>query len=258
MIRCTVDFARRFAALFGGFVVGAVAYAAEPPDFQRHVQPILRKYCAGCHNDDDLEGRLSLATYDGLLKGGEHGTVLTPGAGDQSRLVRVITGQAEPRMPPQGSEAPTSEETQLLAAWITAGARGPSGKAADPADFVTPRIPLQAPVRNSVHAVAVSPQGDVLAIARHGVVELQQVADGRRIAELTGHRGSVNALAFTDDGQWLAAAAGEPNLYGEVRIWRMSDHSLARTVRGNRDSLLSVRASPDGRLLATGGYDQKI
>lgn len=40
---------------------------------QQDVAPILTKYCTGCHNDADREGRLSLQTYESLLKGGERG-----------------------------------------------------------------------------------------------------------------------------------------------------------------------------------------
>ncbi|MFO0869338.1 MAG: c-type cytochrome domain-containing protein [Pirellulales bacterium] len=235
-----------------------VARAADGPDFVRQVQPLLRKYCLACHNDEDREGGLSVASYAALLRGGEHGAVLTVGDGPQSRLIRVLTGKAEPRMPPAGSAAPTPAEAQVLASWITAGAPGPAGEAADPADFVTPRIAPQAPVRDPIHALAISPSGDRLALARHATVELVPPRGGGPSVRLAGHRGSVNAVAFSPDGQWLAAAAGEPNLFGEVRLWNLSDHTLRKTLRGHRDSLLTVAISPDAQLLATGGYDQKI
>ncbi|MFO0904938.1 MAG: c-type cytochrome domain-containing protein [Pirellulales bacterium] len=232
--------------------------AAQPIDYARQIEPLLRKYCAACHNDEDREGGLSVASHAALLKGGEHGAVVTPGEGDQSRLVRVITGRAEPRMPPRGSEAPSADETQLLAAWIKAGARGPTGEAPDPTAFVTPKIPLRAAARETLHAVAISPDGALVAIARHGAVKLLDAATSGRLALLTGCTGSVNSVAFSADGQYLAAAAGEPNVVGEARVWKLSDRSLAATLRGHRDSLLAVRFSPDGRTLATAGYDQKI
>lgn len=234
------------------------APAAEGIDYRQQVEPILRKYCAACHNDEDREGGWSVSSYEVLLKGGDHGAALTPGNGEQSRMARLISGKAEPRMPPKGSEAPTAAELKTLVDWITAGAPGPTGKPADPADFAVPRIPLRAPLRDAAHAIAISPDGQIAAIARHGVVELRGAVDQRVIGKLTGHRGSVNSVAFSRDGQWLAAAAGEPNLYGEVRLWKVADGKLGQTLRGHRDSLLSVAFSPDGTLLATGGYDQKI
>ena len=40
----------------------------ETVDFHRDVAPILRQYCVGCHNNDDLEGELSVETFKLLMK----------------------------------------------------------------------------------------------------------------------------------------------------------------------------------------------
>ena len=56
--------------------------------------------------------------------------MVTPGRPELSRLIRVLTGQAEPKMPPEGEEAPKPAEIDVLKAWIAAGAKGPSGAAA--------------------------------------------------------------------------------------------------------------------------------
>src|SRR5262245_21819681 len=80
--------------------------ALDGRDFAKDVAPILTKYCTGCHNDQDKEGKLSLQSYGSLLKGGAKGGVVTPGQVELSRLVRVLTGLAQPKMPPEGEEAP--------------------------------------------------------------------------------------------------------------------------------------------------------
>src|SRR6267142_6805029 len=92
------------------------AHAAEP-NFGKDVAPILTKYCTGCHNDTDREGKLSLQSYDALLKGGAKGGVITPGQIELSRLVRVLTGAAKPQMPPEGEEAPKAAEIEVLKSW---------------------------------------------------------------------------------------------------------------------------------------------
>ena len=51
----------------------ATAAAAESPDLARDIAPILTKYCTGCHNDADREGKLSLQSLESLLKGGARG-----------------------------------------------------------------------------------------------------------------------------------------------------------------------------------------
>jgi hypothetical protein len=231
---------------------------AQAPEFTKDIAPLFTKYCTGCHNDDDREGKLSLASYDSLLKGGAKGGVVTPEQPELSRMIRVLTGQAEPKMPPEDEAAPKAEEIALLKAWIAAGAKGPSGAGPDPTMLVTPEIKLLAPAKEIIHAVALSPTGDVLAIARHGAVELRSVADGKPLHTLGGIRGSVNGVAFSKDGQFVAAAGGEPGLVGEARIFKTADGSLVKEFRGHKDSLYAAVISPDGTILATAGYDSAI
>src|SRR5437764_1153366 len=107
--------------------------AADGPDFSKDVAPILTKYCSGCHSDTSREGKLSLQSYEAILKGGAKGGVITPGQAELSRLIRVLTGAAKPSMPPEGEEAPKPAEVEVLKNWIAGGARGPSGAALDQA-----------------------------------------------------------------------------------------------------------------------------
>lgn len=230
---------------------------AQPVDYSKDVAPILTKYCTGCHNDVDREGKLSLESYSSLLKGGAKGGVVTPGEAELSRLVRVVSGQAEPKMPPEGEEQLKPAEIEVLKAWIAAGAKGPSG-AAEAVALVTPEVKLLAPVKPSIHAVALSPDGELAAIARHGEVELQAIPEKKTVRKLSGIRGSVNGIAFSADGKYVAAAAGEPGLFGEATLFRAADGKLVREFRGHKDSLYCVAISPDGRLVATGSYDHTI
>jgi hypothetical protein len=68
----------------------------------------------------------------------------------------------------------------------------------------------------------------------------------------------LNALSFSDDGSRLVAAGGEAGLFGEARLWSVADGQLIGVFQGHRDSLFAARISPDGTLLATGGYDQRV
>lgn len=233
------------------------ASAAEP-DFTKDVLPILNKYCNGCHNADDREGKLDLGSYAAVLKGGEKGAVITPGSGEQSRLIRVLTGQAKPAMPPEDNEAPQASELALLKAWIDAGAKGPSGSMPDPTALNVPRIKPTVPIKPAINALALSPRGDVLALARFGEVELVSAIDGKPLRKLAGHRGRVNTVAFSRDGSLLVAGAGEPALVGEAKLWKVESGELLRTYRGHKDCIYAVAISPDGQTIATGSYDQSI
>ena len=103
--------------------------AAPPaaPDYNKQVAPILKKYCAGCHNNDDREGDFSLETYAEIQKGGEHGPAILPGDAKSSRLVRLLTGAAELAMPPEDEAQLKPDEIALITAWVAGGAKGPQG-----------------------------------------------------------------------------------------------------------------------------------
>src|SRR3954467_7644663 len=119
------------ALLASSSITAAAAAAAAPsadtsaPDYASQVAPILKKYCVGCHNDEDREGEFSLESYASLLKGSSRGPVLRAGDAGASRLVRQLTGPAKPAMPPKGEPRPNPDEINVLKAWIEAGAPGP-------------------------------------------------------------------------------------------------------------------------------------
>jgi hypothetical protein len=227
------------------------------PDFNEHVLPILNKYCSACHSADDPEGKLGLHSFDAIMQGGEHGAAITPGRSETSRLIRLVTRETKPFMPPDDSEAPKPAEIEVLRRWIDAGAKGPSGAPPDPTKLVTPKIPLKAAPRASINQVAASPTADILAVARYEVVELIDRTSGEKRL-LEGHVGNVHSVAFSHDGRWLVAAAGEPGLFGEAKLWNVADGSLVKSFRGHKDALLTATLSPDGTLLATGSYDHTV
>jgi WD40 repeat protein len=98
----------------------------------------------------------------------------------------------------------------------------------------------------------------LLAAGTFGEVELRDVAGDKVMRRLTGLHGNVNAVVFSPDGEYLFAAAGQPGISGEAREWRVADGTLVRSFDGHRDAIYSAALSPDGKILATGSYDQKI
>lgn len=227
-------------------------------DYRTQIAPVFNKYCNGCHNVTDREGKLALDAYSSVLKGGAHGPVVVAGNSAKSKLVLVLTGQAKPAMPPDDNEKPTPADIALLRKWIDAGAHGPVGGDVDPPALVTPKIPVTGVAKDPVSAVAFFPDGMDVAVARYGGVERVAVADRSVVGRLTGHEGRVNGLSFSPDGKRLVTAAGEPGLFGEAKLWDAATGALLQTFRGHADSLYSAVLSPDGKLLATSSYDQQI
>lgn len=236
------------------FAFDARGADAPAPDYVKDIAPIFNKYCAGCHNADEPEAKLSLETFAELQKGGEHGASVVPGQAASSRLIRVLTGDAEPKMPPKDNEAPSEAEIALLKAWVDAGAKGPEG-VEPPRVLVTPKLPA-ATVDSAITAIAMSPVGTLLAVANYGRVELRGI--GGPVMTLSDLPGKVNAVHFSADGSRLVTASGVTGLHGVASIWNVADGELLREFKAHRDILYDAELSPDGKILATCSYDRNV
>ena len=256
--------ARRMILLFAGAIVlsiGSLAATAAdkvPPDYVRQIAPIFQKHCVGCHNADDAEGKLSLDSYSDLQKGGKHGPSFQPGDVASSRLLQLVTGKAKPVMPPEDEERLTKEEIALLTAWIETGAKGPEG--AEPArrTLMVPKIAGVEKVDGPVAAVAVSPDGSRIAVARFGTVEIRDAASMKVVRRLTDFPGKVNSVEFSSDGTRIIAGSGIAGLYGQASIWTIADGKLVAMFEGHRDAMYDAVLNRDQSILATCSYDRKI
>ncbi len=219
-------------------------------DFHRDVAPVLRDYCVGCHNNEDLEGELSVETFKSLMKGGENGSTIKPGARTESLLAKAITKQAKPYMPPQREPQLNSEQINTLLQWIDQGANGPADDRSIMVGLVVPKIEAAINSR-PITAMAISKNGQ-LAIGRYGEVQFGDKT-------LNGISGKVNAIAISPDNQQLAVAGGTPGLNGIATLFNLATGKKIRDFsEGHRDALYGIAYSPSGEQLATAGYDRLI
>ncbi len=186
-------------ALIAARSAAARAEEKSAPLFEKDVLPVLRAKCFGCHGAEKRKAKLDLRTKEGMLKGGETGPDLVPGAADKSELWRKISAG---KMPPAGEEKLTDAEKALIRAWIDAGAKD-SDAPAQPVDiadkevtdadrdfwaFKKPARPMVPPVaardrvRNPIDAfvlaalekksLTLSPEADKLTLLRRAAFDL--------------------------------------------------------------------------------------
>ena len=235
------------------FLLSLIALPAfgETIDFHKDLAPILREYCAGCHNDIDLEGEFSVETFRTLMKGGESGAAIQPGKADGSLLIKAVTKKVKPYMPPRTEPQLTKQHIATLTAWVNSGAKGPSDDHSILATLNVPKTAANKKATRPITAMTVASNGQ-LAIGRYGEIQLGDKA-------LKGIPGKVNAIAISPDAKWLAVASGVPGLNGVAVLFDLESGDRVREFnQGHRDALYGVAFSPDGQCLGTAGYDRLI
>ncbi len=68
--------------------------------------------------------------------------------------------------------------------------------------------------------------------------------------------GRATAIAFTPDGSTLAVADSPGGAPGQVHLWKMGDEKPFASWTAHNDSILDLKISANGKLLATGSADK--
>jgi WD40 repeat protein/serine/threonine protein kinase len=103
-------------------------------------------------------------------------------------------------------------------------------------------------------AVAVGPDGRMLALAVADTVQLWDVPAGKLRNTLRGHTSIIRHILFMPDGS-LLVTCGED---GAAKLWGAEDGREQQTYRGHLGSVRHAALSPDGKVLATAGNDKTV
>jgi WD40 repeat protein len=107
----------------------------------------------------------------------------------------------------------------------------------------------QLPQWGSVHALAFSPDGRLLAVGTGPVVRLWAAAGGELLATLKGHRLMVTGVAFTPDGRLLASASTDD----QVKLWDVAAATERAAFDWQVGPVTALALAPDGMRGACGG-----
>jgi WD40 repeat protein len=229
-----------------------------PVSYEKDVEPILVNKCAFCHSGNIKEGKLDMASYETLIKGGKRGACVVPGKAEASLLCKLAGKTARPNMPPKSEEPLTPEELALIKLWIEQGAKAPSGARTLPKVVVHAPPPGVTPVLG----VAVSPDKSAVAASRGNQVHVYDAGSGKYVRSLidpglttpdknplkAAHLSLVESLEYSPDGKFLASGG-----YQEVILWDAQTGLLRQRLTGLADRVVALAFSPDGKLLAAGG-----
>ena len=229
--------------------------------YSGQVVPIIQAKCLACHSESAKMGGFVLADYESLMKGGSKGKAVVPGHSQESRLLQMVEGDIQPRMPLGG--ALEEQEINIIRYWIDQGAKldqetSPTQSLKEP---VIPNIKA-APLPPQVGSVAYSPDGSIIAAGKYGEVVFFDATTRQKLGKLSGLTEAVRSMAFSPDGKYFATGAGRPAQEGEIKIWKTGkefwNHPASHTIKAHRDCVYAVAFSPDNKLLASTSYDHMI
>ncbi len=140
--------AKRFSTIWSvkltlllGILIGVAAYwlpsvegrgqTATPEQaefFEKKIRPLLAAKCQKCHSADAQVAGLDMSSAEGFVRGGESGTLINKDKPEESRLLKVISYDENPKMPPTGKLK--ADEIEAITAWVKMGAPWPGAAAA--------------------------------------------------------------------------------------------------------------------------------
>lgn len=91
--------------------------------FENQVRPLLVRRCSECHGEKKQQGGLRADSRASLMKGGDTGPALSPGAADESLMIQAVRREGDFEMPPE--EELTAAEVAILTQWVQQGAVWP-------------------------------------------------------------------------------------------------------------------------------------
>ncbi|PSR52805.1 ribonuclease inhibitor [Adhaeribacter arboris] len=214
------------------------------------VEPVLEQKCYQCHSSKKQKGDLRLDSPESLLKGGEHGKIITVGKADESDLYKrlILPAEDDDRMPPKGKPQLTESEIQLIHWWLDQGRGDFTKKVAevpqdDKVKILLSSITKGAPSENASTepseiptAKVKLPDASVLQkIKELGVVVSPLTRDNSYIA-----LNMVNAPNFSDADLFLLAKISENIIWLDMSETTITNKGLVHLKKFNNLTRLSL------------------
>jgi WD40 repeat protein len=153
----------------------------------------------------------------------------------------------------------------------------PKPSEATPAPSIKPTLLVTLPVSGRIGSLAFDSKGEKLVTVgwdtpgasagemdawskgtSRGDIHIWNVASGAEIAHFGNDCGGLFDVAFAPDDKTIITAGRAANAprKGNVTIWDAQTHKPIRSLAGPTNWVLCVACSPDGKLIAAGGFDR--
>ncbi len=224
--------------------------------FSKDVYPILRDNCFGCHQPAKKMGGYLMTDTKAIMAAGDSGSVaIVPGNSKESYLIHeieIVDGKAEM---PKGGKPLASSEIDLIKRWIDEGAiidlssEQSTYSESNPPKYIRPPL---------ISSLRFSPDGkELIATGLHEALVFD-TSTWSLLKRLVGLSPRLESIAYSPDGKWIAVAAGEPGVRGELQIWNRETKTLENSFVIGNDTLFGVSWSPDSQLISFGCSDNSV
>jgi hypothetical protein len=210
-----------FTALLAGLALAAAPVrAADRPEFNRDVRPILAENCFACHGPDRVARKagLRLDRHDAAVDAG----AIVPGQPDKSPLIeRIFAADRKKLMPPAKSHKTlTAAQKETLRRWVASGAEyQPHWSLIAPRRPPLPAVKdghwLRNPIDNFILAglekqgLSAAPEADRRTLARRLSLDLTGLPPAPADAEAFVHDTAADAYERFVDGLLASPHWGE-------------------------------------------------
>jgi WD40 repeat protein len=242
------------------------------------VQPILRKHCTGCHNDEESRGNLSLSSPEKIAMGSGSGAVVVPGKAEESPLYLVTAHLDNPKMPPNKPRI-SQRELQLLERWIQTGAESDLsiGNAPSPISKATSEPasqthngempgreslwqPLRAfPRKSPFTAIQAIPESNTVCLTGFNQLCWYDLSSKSFVNKaIASGQHVITGLQWSPDDRTLWMAQGIPSEMGEIVQLDIDSAKVLRSIGRESDTIASFDLSIDKNKVAIGTRNKRV
>ncbi len=111
---------------------------------------------------------------------------------------------------------------------------------------------------SSINAIALALDGKVASGDENGNLKIWRFVPNVNPVSLKAHEGTIEHLAFADDGSRLVSIGRERYLHDALRVWDVAEYSGFQVIVTNRVQVTAICFSPDDQRLLLGHADGSV